>query len=49
MPRIQLHADARAKIGVYEVPASAMHGLGTPEDLDAYLARRPASAKGARS
>jgi hypothetical protein len=38
-----------AKIGVYEVPASAMHGLGTPEDLDAYLARRPASAKGARS
>jgi NDP-sugar pyrophosphorylase family protein len=38
-----------AKIGVYEVPASAMHGLGTPEDLDAYLARRPAYAKGARS
>ena len=38
-----------AKIGVYEIPASAMHGLGTPEDLDAYMARRPASAKGARS
>jgi hypothetical protein len=38
-----------ARIGVYEVPASAMHGLGTPEDLDAYLARRSGSAKGVRS
>jgi len=28
-----------ARIGVYEVPQSAMHGLGTPEDLAAYLAR----------
>jgi dTDP-glucose pyrophosphorylase len=28
-----------ARIGVYEVPASAMHGLGTPKDLDAYLKR----------
>jgi NDP-sugar pyrophosphorylase family protein len=27
------------KIGVYEIPASAMSGIGTPEDLDAYLAR----------
>lgn len=26
-----------AKIGVYEVPAEAMHGLGIPEDLRAYL------------
>lgn len=26
-----------AKIGVYEVPMNAMHGLGTPEDLRAYL------------
>ena len=25
------------KIGVYEVPMSAMHGLGTPEDLNEYL------------
>jgi len=25
------------KIGMYEVPAGAMHGLGTPEDLQAYL------------
>lgn len=25
------------KIGVYEIPQSAMHGIGTPEDLDAYL------------
>ncbi|HSR79791.1 MAG TPA: hypothetical protein VLL28_03340 [Hyphomicrobiaceae bacterium] len=38
-----------ARIGVYEVPASSMHGLGTPEDLDAYLARRSGSAKGVRS
>lgn len=28
------------KIGVYEVPESAMHGLGTPEDLDAYISAR---------
>ncbi|NGM50243.1 NTP transferase domain-containing protein [Caulobacter sp. 602-2] len=27
-----------ARIGVYEVPAAAMHGIGTPADLDAYLA-----------
>jgi len=26
------------RIGVYEIPAEAMHGLGTPEDLAAYLA-----------
>jgi len=37
------------KVGLYEIPASAMHGLGTPEDLDGYLARRSASTKGARS
>lgn len=28
------------KIGVYEVPREAMHGLGTPEDLAAFLAAR---------
>lgn len=28
---------AGARIGLYEVPAGAMHGLGTPEDLDLYL------------
>jgi dTDP-glucose pyrophosphorylase len=28
------------KIGVYEVDQSAMHGLGTPEDLDSFLAHR---------
>lgn len=28
-----------AKIGVYEVPATAMSGLGTPEDLNDYLRR----------
>ena len=27
-----------SRIGVYEVPADAMHGLGTPADLDAYVA-----------
>ena len=26
-----------AKIGVYDIPMSAMHGTGTPEDLDAYV------------
>jgi dTDP-glucose pyrophosphorylase len=31
--------EAGLKIGVYEVPADAMHGLGTPADLDAFLAR----------
>jgi NDP-sugar pyrophosphorylase family protein len=25
------------KIGVFEIPPKAMHGLGTPEDLEAYL------------
>jgi dTDP-glucose pyrophosphorylase len=28
-----------ARIGVYEVPQGAMHGLGTPDDLTAYLER----------
>jgi dTDP-glucose pyrophosphorylase len=32
------------RIGVYEVPADAMHGLGTPEDLQAYLALRESAA-----
>jgi dTDP-glucose pyrophosphorylase len=32
------HAIASGhRIGVYEVPREAMHGLGTPEDLEAYL------------
>lgn len=29
-----------AKIGVYEVPSEAMHGLGIPEDLRSYIALR---------
>lgn len=33
-----------ARIGVYEVPMDAMHGLGTPEDLSAYLERNGAPA-----
>jgi dTDP-glucose pyrophosphorylase len=26
-----------ARIGVWEIPQASMHGLGTPEDLEAYL------------
>lgn len=29
-----------AKIGIYEVPKDSMHGLGTPDDLERYLAIR---------
>jgi dTDP-glucose pyrophosphorylase len=25
------------KVGVYEIPKTAMHGLGVPEDLEKYL------------
>ena len=28
------------KIGVFEIAPEAMHGLGTPEDLEAYLQLR---------
>jgi len=31
---------AGGRIGVFMVPAEAMHGIGTPEDLDAFLALR---------
>jgi NDP-sugar pyrophosphorylase family protein len=31
------------RIGVYEVPSTAMSGLGTPEDLEDFLERRHAS------
>jgi hypothetical protein len=31
---------AGLRIGVYEVAPEAMHGLGTPKDLEAYLAGR---------
>ena len=27
----------KKRIGVYEIPADAMHGIGTPEDLEQYL------------
>ncbi len=35
------------KIGIMEIPRTAMHGLGTPEDLQAFLARKtiPSSHK----
>jgi dTDP-glucose pyrophosphorylase len=37
------HAIANGlKIGVYEIAADAMHGLGTPEDLHRYLAAHAA-------
>ena len=28
------------KFGIYSIDKSQMHGIGTPEDLDAYLAWR---------
>ena len=31
------------RIGVYEVPSEAMHGMGTPEDLERYLGAGPSS------
>jgi dTDP-glucose pyrophosphorylase len=37
------------KIGVYEIPMAAMHGLGTPEDLNAYLAADAAAQASGRS
>jgi len=27
------------KVGIYEIPASSMHGLGTPEDLKSYISK----------
>ena len=34
------------RIGIYDIPASAMHGLGTPEDLELFLSWiQPHSAK----
>jgi UDP-N-acetylglucosamine diphosphorylase / glucose-1-phosphate thymidylyltransferase / UDP-N-acetylgalactosamine diphosphorylase / glucosamine-1-phosphate N-acetyltransferase / galactosamine-1-phosphate N-acetyltransferase len=32
--------QAGERIGIHNIPADRMHGLGTPEDLDRYLARR---------
>ena len=29
-----------AKIGIYEIPPTSMHGLGIPEDLNAFLKRK---------
>jgi hypothetical protein len=37
-----------ARIGVFEVPMQAMAGLGTPEDLNEYLALRGAPASSDR-
>ena len=27
------------KVGIYEIPASSMHGIGTPEDLKGYISK----------
>lgn len=40
------HAIAAGlRIGVFEIPAGAMHGIGTPEDLEAFLARAHAARR----
>lgn len=31
---------SHARVGIWDIDKSAMHGIGTPEDLDAYLAWR---------
>lgn len=36
-PAYQYAIDAGLKIGVYEITQDQMHGIGTPEDLNAYL------------
>jgi dTDP-glucose pyrophosphorylase len=33
---------AGARIGVYEIASTAMHGIGTPADLDRYIAQKTA-------
>jgi NDP-sugar pyrophosphorylase family protein len=30
----------RARIGIHEIPRDAMHGIGTPQDLEAFLKRK---------
>ena len=27
----------RKKIGIFEIPADSMHGIGTPDDLNSYV------------
>lgn len=36
-PTYNFLARKQFKIGIYEIPISAMHGIGTPEDLEIYL------------
>lgn len=38
-PTYNYAITGRKKIGVYNIELSKMHGIGTPEDLNAYLAR----------
>lgn len=33
------------RVGIFEIPANAMHGLGTPEDLEIYLGARGSSPR----
>ncbi len=37
-PVYQEAIDSGAKVGIFDIDIEAMHGIGTPEDLDAYLA-----------
>ncbi|KIL97681.1 Glucose-1-phosphate thymidylyltransferase [Paramagnetospirillum magnetotacticum MS-1] len=36
--------ETGARVGVWEIAQTAMHGLGTPDDLDAFIAERAAAA-----
>lgn len=36
-PTFNYLINQRKKIGIFNIPFEAMHGLGTPEDLDAFL------------
>lgn len=42
-PTYNYAIDRGNKIGVFTIAMDAMHGIGTPEDLDAFLKRRPVS------
>lgn len=42
-PVYQWAIEDGARVGTYQIAQAAMHGIGTPQDLDAYLAWRAAS------
>lgn len=43
-PSFNYLVGSGGRVGVFEVPAAAMHGLGTPEDLQRYLAAQGAAS-----